>query len=261
MGELVKFSEEEITAALASVIAIVTQVEGARTSIWKSRLQRDLLNDLMDALRESLANGEDINQAITRVVGGNVESVLVTGALQKSQRQLDTIIGTAVAAVSNAARIATFQENTDVVKGIQQVSTLDNRTSQICIAYSGQAWDVQTLEPIMGSTLPFNNGPPRHFNCRSTLVPVLRSWEELGIPLAELGEGQRASMDGALPGNITLDQWLRGKTKTFQDTLLGPARARLWRSNSITLTQLVDMRGNPMTVEQLKKKIASRLRS
>jgi len=258
MGDIIDSEDNEIPASLASAIAIATLVEGARTSLWKRRLSQTLLNDMMDAIRESLANGENVSQAITRVVGGNVEGVPVTGALQKVQRQTSTIVSTAIAAISNAARLATFQKNTDVIKGLQQVSTLDNRTSRICISYSGQAWDVETLEPILGSTLPFNNGPPRHFNCRSTLIPVLRSWEELGIPVTSLSVGQRASMDGALPGNITLDQWLRGKSNRFQDNLLGPARARLWRGGRITLTQLVDMRGNPMTLEQLRDKIGRR---
>jgi hypothetical protein len=114
------------------------------------------------------------------------------------------------------------------------------------------AWELDGT-PI-GDALPFNGGPPRHFNCRSTLIPVLRSFEELGLGKTKLDSippGTRASMDGQIAADTTFAQWLGTKTPAFQDKLLGPARAKLWRGNKITLNQLVDMRGNPMTVEQL----------
>jgi hypothetical protein len=80
----------------------------------------------------------------------------------------------------------------------------------------------------------------------------------MGVPATALSARQKKKLDGKLPAEISFDQWLRGKTKSFQDKLLGPARARLWRSGTITLTQLVDMRGNPLTLEQLQKKIKNR---
>jgi hypothetical protein len=152
--------------------------------------------------------------------------------------------------VPNQARLATFQENSDIIKAVQQISTLDNRTTDICIAYNNQMWDVETLEPIDGAPA-FNGGPPRHFNCRSTLVPVTKSFEELGIDATEQ-KGTRASMDGQVPDDITFDQYLEGKSREFQDELLGERRAELWRQDRITLQQLVDQRGRPLTVEELE---------
>lgn len=205
-----------------------------------------------------MRNGESITQAITRIRGGIIDGIPVQGIIDVSKRQAGALASTGINAVQNNARLATFQENQDVIKGAQQVSTLDNKTSDVCIAYSGKAWKIDTLEPIdLGDgILPFNGGPPRHFNCRSTLVPVLKSFEEMGIPLDEIPPGTRASMDGQVPGDTTFNKFLSGKSKAFQDTLLGPARAKLWRGNKITLTQLVDMRGNPLTITQLEAKVA-----
>lgn len=251
---------KEIPPELAAGIALAALIEGATLGHWRTRLANELLNKVMDRLRFSLANGDDLNAAITAALGGTVDGVPTTSAIEATRRHTHSIVSTAIAGAVTQARLAALQANTDIVKGIQQVSVLDNRTSDICIAYSGQSWDIETLEPIFGSTLPFNGGPPRHFNCRSTIVPILRSWEELGALGAALPEKLKKRLDGKPPGDITFDQWLRGKSKSFQIKLLGPSRARLWRSGDITLTQLVDMRGNPLTLEQLEAKIKKRRR-
>lgn len=208
----------------------------------------------MDVINESILNGESITQGITRVVGGTVNGVQVRGIMDISRGRAGALVSTAISSVVNAAALATFQANTDLIKALVQVSTLDNRTSDICIAYSGQTWDAETLEPINGSELPFNGGIPRHFNCRSRIAPITKSFEELGIAANELRPGTRASMNGQVPRDITFKEWLSGKSHEFQDKLLGKKRASLWRRKKITLTQLVDMRGNPMTIEQLEAK-------
>jgi hypothetical protein len=251
-------SGQELTSAEATALAIQTLIEGARTSLWKNRIQKALLDRVMDAMRDSLAKGENVSQAITAAFGGTIEGVPTTGVMRSTKRETDLLINTAVAAVATQSRLLTFQKNANAIKWVQQVSILDNKTSKICMAYSGQVWDLQTLLPVAGSTLPFRGGPPRHYNCRSTLIPILKRWQDMGVPATALSARQKKKLDGKLPAEISFDQWLRGKTKSFQDKLLGPARARLWRSGTITLTQLVDMRGNPLTLEQLQKKIKNR---
>jgi hypothetical protein len=62
-------------------------------------------------------------------------------------------------------------------------------------------------------------------------------------------------MDGQVPEDITFGAWLDKKGVTFQDKLLGKKRAQLWRDGKITLTQLVDFRGNPLTLSQLEARI------
>ena len=126
------------------------------------------------------------------------------------------------------------------------------------MAYSGQTWDIETLQPVEGSELPFNGGPPRHFNCRSRLRPVTKSFRELGVDADEIPAGTRASMDGQVPADITFDTYLESKSETFQNRLLGRKRAELWRKNAITLTQLVDFRGYPLTLEQLESRISNK---
>lgn len=231
-------SESQMRAAIRE-----TLIEGATVSRWW-RSQRDsFVTGVMRQVREGVRNG---------LSNAQIGKGLKEGTFAKHRSHANALAATATNAISSRARLDTYQANSDVVKGWQQVSTLDGRTSDICIAYSGMAWDLEG-NPLPGTntTLPFNGGPPRHFNCRSTLVPVLKSFEELGLPEVDFPAGTRASVDGQVPGNITFDEFLKSKPKAFADELLGPARAQLWRDGRITLNQLVDMRGNPLTVEEL----------
>ena len=230
-----------IDAAAIQASVTSTVVEGAVVSEWWRAQQAVFTTRVVRSVREGLNQGlttKDISQNLRRNV------------FPGSRAMINTLIQTSAIAVAMAARQKMFEENEDVISGKQQVSTLDGKTSEICISYSGMAWKLDNT-PI-DSALPFNGGPPRHWNCRSSLIPVLRSFEELGLPKIDFPEGTRASIDGQVPADISFHDFLLGKTKTFQDGLLGPAKARLWRSGKITLRQLVDMRGNPLTVAELQ---------
>jgi hypothetical protein len=60
-------------------------------------------------------------------------------------------------------------------------------------------------------------------------------------------------MDGVVAADLTFDQFLKSKPPEFADKMLGKGRAELWRSGKITLNQLLDQRGNPLTLAQLKR--------
>jgi hypothetical protein len=257
MGHLFRFEPKTLPPSLAGSIVGNTLVQGGSPAEWWRKQSNDFRTSFVRTMRTSMRNGEGVAQGIRRLVGGTIDGVTVPGIMKTTRAKAGALAATSMNAFTNNARVATYQQNNDVVKGTQQLSTLDNLTSDICVAYSEQAWDIETFEPLPPASLPFNGGPPRHFNCRSTLVPILKSFQELGLTSKESAGfpvGTRASMDGQVPGDTTFAQFLSGKSKRFQDKLLGPSRAQLWRDGNITLTQLVDMRGNPMTVAQLEVK-------
>ncbi len=256
----VKFEGSRLSEQQSDAIRAATLVEGARTSTWFARQSEKFIQDVMGVVRTSMENGESASQTATRLIGGTVAGVRVPGLIRSTRAQASAVASTAMTAVNTNARLATFQKNSDIISAIRQLSTFDNRTSDICIAYSGAMWDVETLQPLPPTNLPFNGGPPRHFNCRSTVVPVVKSFEELGVEAlrGRIPPGTRASMDGQVPADLKFDQWLRTRSPSFQDRLLGPARANLWRNGDITLTQLVDFHGNPLTLDQLEEFIVKK---
>lgn len=249
---MIEFEGETLDPATIRALVKDTLIEGATTSAWFTKQSDDFLDVLMREVRTAMQNRESLTQGITRIVGGTVDGVVVPGVMKTTRRKAGALVATTMNRVSNEAALKSFQANSDVIKAVTQVSTLDNKTSDICIAYSGQTWDAASLMPVPPSTLPFNGGPPRHFNCRSRLRPVTKSFRELGIDINEIPPGTRASLDGQVPADITFNEFLSAKSTTFQDKLLGPKRAELWRNKKITLTQLVDFRGQPMTLAQLE---------
>lgn len=103
--------------------------------------------------------------------------------------------------------------------------------------------------------------PPAHFNCRSVLVPITFSWEELagahGNSTAaqiadQVPEGERSSMDGQVSSKTTMQDWLNTRTDAQIDEQLGVGKAKLWREGKITLSDLTNTQNTPLTLEQLK---------
>lgn len=224
--------------------------QGAPLADWFKSQSQDVQFAVTSAIRVGVAQGETNGQIVKRLMTTAKQGN--DGVLNIKRRNLEALVRTAVQTVANKSRNETWAQNDDVVKSLQQLSTLDGRTSDVCIAYSGKQWTLQDKQPI-GHNLPWNSGTPRHWGCRSVMVPVLKSFAELGIDLPELSPSTRASMDGQVAAGFTFEEFLEKKGKAFQDRQLGPGRAQLWREGKITLTQLLDQRGNPLTLAELQR--------
>lgn len=61
-------------------------------------------------------------------------------------------------------------------------------------------------------------------------------------------------MDGQVPESLKYEDWLETKDKDFQDDVLGVGKAKLWRDGKITFTQMVDQRGNELTLKEIRSK-------
>jgi hypothetical protein len=146
--------------------------------------------------------------------------------------------------------MAFFKENEEIYKGYRQISTLDTLTSVICISYSGAEWDLN-LKPINGAPA-YNGGCPRHPNCRSVVVAITKTFRELGVNIDEIKKTTRASDEGQIAASTTFDQFLARKSQKQQDEMLGKGKAQLWRDGKITLRDLLDQSGRPLTLEELK---------
>lgn len=155
-------------------------------------------------------------------------------------RHAEALVRTSVQTVANGARMATYAANDDIVAGLQWLSTLDARTSTTCQARSGLRWTLDGKPH--GHHVKFIR-PPAHFNCRSTLIPLLDMDEQL--------DGTQASADGPQAAGWSFEDWLRTKSPADQDAMLGAARARRWRKGDYTLSQLIDQDGRPLTLAQL----------
>lgn len=228
--------------SLARQIVNSTPIRGRFVNQWFSKLSSDTSQKIAQQLRIGHLQGESIPQIVRRIRGTRAAN-FKDGIVQESRRNLEAIVRTSINQTTTQARENVFAENQDVVKGIQFVATLDDRTTEICMGLDGKVFEVKS-----------GPRPPMHFNCRSGTAPVLRSWKELGFNIRNTSPEQRASMDGQTAGKLTYGKWLRRESKEKQNEILGVGKAKLFRGNRIRVEDLTDKRNVPLTLKQLKKK-------
>lgn len=254
-----------------------TLIQGAPSSEWWSRQAGTLQQSFQDEMRMGVLRGEG-TAALTRRVRGRATGNFVTyelggktrryrefagGIMDTSTRQAEALVRTSVQNVANAARMETYRENADVIKQVQALAVLDGNTSATCQARSGMIWTLEG-DPVDGNSEPFPGPPPWHFNCRSTLVPITKSWDELQKEatgkvkkrVEEMPPGKQATMDGQRAAGLNYQQWLQKKPRTFQREVLGPTKYEMFRKGDLQLRDLLDEQtGKPLTVKQLRLKM------
>lgn len=204
------------------------------------------------SIRYSYAVGEPPSAAARRLLGsGNLD-----GAIKRARNTAEAITRTTLNHMSSTARRATYEQNTDLVKGYQWLSTLDRRTSPICQDYDGRVWITDEEERAKSNepSLPGEVYPPAHPNCRSTTTPLIRSWKELGIQRGELPDSTRASMNGQVPARTTYLKWLQDQPAGVQREVLGTTRYRMWRNGEIKIENFYDTGGGFYTLGQLQRR-------
>ena len=237
-------------------IASNTLIQGAPSREWWTGQADSLQNGFKNIIRQSMLSGESTSQIITRV-RGTKSLRYKDGLMQTARNKAEALVRTSVQVVANEARIATYESNRDVVKYIEWVSTLDSRTSLTCQSLDGKKWTVGAFKPVRPNTKTFP-GPTAHWNCRSTQVPVLKSWEELGSKrkFNEIPESTRSSMDGQVSSKMGYEAWLNTKGVDFQKEVLGAGKFELWKKGKMGFKDLVDQNSNPISLSTLKLKYA-----
>jgi SPP1 gp7 family putative phage head morphogenesis protein len=204
-------------------------LQGRLLKDWVADMGAARRGRLAAAIRMAAIENQTIQQLIQRIRGTRAHD-FKDGILDISRRGAEGIARTAIQHISNEARRMSYEQNKAVINEIQWVSTLDGRTTPFCRAMDGKRF-------------PLDKGPrpPAHINCRSTTIPVLISWEEIGIEAGEISEGTRASMNGQVPDTLDYDGWLRKQPTEFQDDVLGKGKAELFR-NGLKMDRFVDLK-------------------
>jgi hypothetical protein len=255
------------TETVLRTLAGKTLIQGAPSADWWKRQAGDTMFRFKNQVAQGIAQAETNDQIIRRirgraagytVVDGERVYNYVGGVMDVTRANAAALVQTSVQAVAGAARRETLLANSDVVKGIRQISTLDGHTTPQCIARANAAWEIPGYKPIRPNTLPYNGGVPIHWNCRSAEIAVTRTFKELGIDLPEFDPSttSRSATGGPVAADMSFGAFLKRQEKkgpAFVDDLLGPGRAQLWRDGKITLRQLVDQYGRPLSLKELRK--------
>lgn len=243
---LMMVTAEQVYAAVVS-----RPFQGRLLSEWASSIADDRMRRIREAIRVGYVSNETNAQIMARIRGTRALRYS-DGIIEIDRRSLRSVVNTAVSHTAATARGEFYRANMKLIAAEQWVSTLDSRTTHICQARDGKRYTADAHKPI-GHDLPWLGGPGRaHFNCRSTSVPVTRSWKELGIDMPEFSPATRASMDGQVPADLTYGEWLQRQSAARQDEILGPVRGRMMRSGALPWDQMFDRRGRWLTLAQLQ---------
>lgn len=234
---------------LGAAVATVTGGEVLPNVLSSRRMAREMVRDLPFEGRDLRAWIDDLSQAdVDRIVETMVtgltqrrsrRDILVSifgtsrmrgqdGVIQQTRNNLRDVMRTAFIHFTGQANDVMAEANEDLFPRDLYVAVLDSRTTPICRSLDGNVYP-RGLGPI----------PPLHFRCRSTRVLLL---------------------PGEVPDRPSYQEWLRRQPESFQDSVLGKARARLFRRGGLTLDRFVDANREQFTLAELARREAQAFR-
>src|SRR3972149_1460597 len=105
---------------------------GAPAPEWWARQAGTWGQQVQDVLRQGMALSETLAELVARVRA-------LTGM---RVRDAEALVRTALTTVANKTRLAVYERNSDVVSGVQWLTTLDTRACLRCIPLSALVWDM-----------------------------------------------------------------------------------------------------------------------
>lgn len=246
------------TLTISNVQSIVNKsmIEGELMKDWWSKQADDFIkrfkgtmNGIMKEFQAGMIEG--------RTIGQMISAISPSGRLMGyTRRNVEAMVRTSFMQVASDVRQKMYEQNSDILQGTRWVSTLDMRTTQLCMALDGSMWDMEG-KPVGNTAMPYRR-PPAHWNCRSTTVPVTLTFDQLlkkKSELKSLSPGQRAAMDGPVSKSMDYGDWLKSLPKKDQVEILGKAKQELWEKGRLSLVDMIRKDGSPLTIKELRAKI------
>lgn len=253
---IVQVDLASVSASQVREIALARPFQGRLLKEWTSDLEVNRAARIRDGIRMGMVEGQTTDQIVRRVMGVKAEGYK-DGLLERSRHDIDSMVRTAISHTAQGARDAFYKENNDIVGEVRWLSTLDNRTSAPCRLRDRLVYTNDANHDPVGHKVPWGAGPGRlHWCCRSTSLPIVRSYEELRLAKG-LPESTRASMDGQVPQSTTYGAWLKAQSAARQDEVLGPVRGKLFRDGGLSIDSFYNDKGKYLTLEQLKERDAA----
>jgi SPP1 gp7 family putative phage head morphogenesis protein len=199
---------------------------------------------IKDVVRKGMIDNLAVNK-IAKNVGDSIDL---------PRAQLKTLSRTAITETSSNVSSATYKLNEDVIDGYQYVATLDSRTSMICGRLDGKVFRLNDSRGVR---------PPQHFNCRSTTVPIVKSYEDLNNTnssriskrkLQRISKSKRASFNGQVASETNYGKFLSEQDDNFKLTVLGnKRRVEIFNTGKLKFTQFSTRDGELISIGRLEE--------
>lgn len=196
-------------------------------------------------IRRGIAANKTVDDIALEVRKGNLHDI--------SRAQSKTLVTTGITSVTAQADHAVYQANEKAISGWQYVSVLDSKTTPVCVYRDGKIFKVSEVDML----------PPAHYGCRSTTVPVFKSWSDMaaleGVAnvrrenMAKLTPKQQAYYDGQTPLRESYGDWLMRQSGDVQLRHLGDYnKVELFRGQQLTIDQFTNPAGNSLGIRELR---------
>ncbi len=253
--------------------------QGRSIANWLDSWKESDKYRIVSAIQQAVNNGITPQKAID-IIRGTKANGYKDGVLNVSRSSASMIARTITNGVSNEARLATLDENEDVIDGIQFLATLDGRTSFVCASLDGKIWRNNERDQV--------KRPPLHPNCRSTLIPYIelrdrdgniiedttdraaasedfvqkakeryeanhpgKKWDDLAAStrdkyyykeqeIYDANNGGRGASWNHVPASTTFKDYLESQPEDFQRSWLGEKRFELYKEGKLKFENLVN---------------------
>ena len=246
--------------------AVINLPNGVNVRTAFRRIAASQTELFQNTIRVGLLSNETTAQIAKKLRGnlnfeatGTLAQIKARGGIGTTiaNNQIDTIVRTSINQVSNTATFNVYKANAEIVDRYKYVATLDSRTSAICGRLDGQIFE-------MGK----GPQPPQHFNCRSTIVPIIKDefLERFGLDQDDLTQGlQRPAKTGLsttgklVPATENYAIWLSKQDIPTQNKVFGIEKSKIYRSELKTKSptdvfrSFVRSDGSTLTLEELRK--------
>ena len=234
---------------LPKTAQLVTAINSTPLNLG-GRYQGSLLGGLADSF----------TTAQTRLFGNTIRNSYASGmtttdtikALQKeafpiNSSDLNAVVRTSLQHAATQTRVETWQQNDDIIRGIQIIATLDGRTSVECRARDGQILSLKS-----------ENLPPYHYNCRTTTAAALdRSFDFLNRGETRASRDPNTGKIESVPAKQTYYTWLKNQPKAFQESVIGVKRTQLLRNGGLSSQRFAELQlgksFEPLTLKQMRE--------
>jgi SPP1 gp7 family putative phage head morphogenesis protein len=215
-----------------------TRSHGTMKEAFQSLGDREM-SRVQRRVRQGIADGTSMGDIIKEVQRSS----------RLTEAQAKTLVTTNMTRAEQLIKEKLYDSNDGVINGLIFTAILDSRTSTLCSSYDGL---FQTKENLKVR-------PPLHWNCRSSLAPVLKSRTQMlesGDPrfnLEKLATVPPSQLQGGKPLQETFSQWLsRQKHETKLKYLKTDAKVALFEGGALDLSSFFTAKGNPISLAKLR---------
>ncbi len=236
---------------------------GSPLNKWITNLGAGTVNRLQNQITQGWMLGES-----SRELAKRFKSVM-----RGSEAEAITMSRTWTHDVANRANARLYEENKDVLIGVEWSAVLDNRTCPRCGPLDGQRWYFEPGDTQRGmDEIPAGvsgQRPPRHPRCRCELLPLTKSWAALAgvedeadlkkiedrfrpytVREGQVGRGGAKIKEvGQHRGDF--ESWIKQHPDLLRDQV-GATRFKMLQDGKLKYKDLIDERGNFLTLKELR---------